>query len=211
MFCVQVEREIFESTITKHRDYKSRLYTLNFNISDKRNTSIRRRILTGEFSPQSLAMADSETLASDEIRLQRQEQRDKYFFTQVVKTDEAISPIPQSPKRHKPHHDTSMDTTNPIESTAVEVEGLAQSTHPLPNKSVLSQQMDSNRIETTSVSPPDPHISSIPPSMKSMSDGSAKQELKLYAQSISQRLERLRYESQRVVSQNLVNYMMRNV
>lgn len=84
-FAVSLEHELHQLFIDKPREYKARVFTLNFNLSDKKNISLRRRIVQGLFSPASLAVASSDQLASEDIAEKRNEQRDKYFSSQVLK------------------------------------------------------------------------------------------------------------------------------
>ena len=199
-FCVEVEREIFNATSTKPRDYKSKLYTINFNVGDKRNRSIRRRILMGEFSPLSLAMADSETLASDEIRSQRQEQRDKYFTTQVLKVkagDEQTEVVESGDKKrikllheeNEPMEITPDFGPPPTNQPAPPDHEETVDSVPTSNESVGVVQHDSGNMDFVM----------------------AKAELRLFARGIFDKLDRLNYESQRNASKNLIEHLMKHV
>ena len=91
-FCTLLEAELFNGHT--FREYKAKVFTLNFNMSDKRNPSIRQRILHGTFGVSQLAKASSEELACEDLQAQRQEWREKYYSTQVVKEtqDEEVQP-----------------------------------------------------------------------------------------------------------------------
>lgn len=89
-FCVDLEDQIHRLNIEKPRDYKARVFTLTFNLSDSKNTSLRRRIVQGQFSPAELAVATADQLASDDLKEKRKEQRDKYFSTHVVHRPEEV-------------------------------------------------------------------------------------------------------------------------
>jgi hypothetical protein len=89
-FCVDLEDQIHSLNIDKPRDYKARVFTLTFNLSDSKNTSLRRRIVQGQFSPAELAVATADQLASDDLKEKRKEQRDKYFSSHVVQRPEEV-------------------------------------------------------------------------------------------------------------------------
>ena len=87
-FCVALEMVIHDLYLDKPKEYKARAFTLSFNLSDAKNSSLRRRILHGQFSPKELAAASSEELASEDLQEKRKEQRDKYFHTHVRKRED---------------------------------------------------------------------------------------------------------------------------
>ena len=84
-YCTALENEIHNLFQDKPREYKARVFTLSFNLSDTKNESLRRRILQGQFSPRELAVATSQELASEDMQEKRKEQLDKYYHTQVLK------------------------------------------------------------------------------------------------------------------------------
>ena len=115
-FCVDMEHQIHNLYIEKPRDYKARVFTLTFNLSDSKNTSLRRRIVQGHFSPAELAVATADQLASEHLQEKRKEQRDKYFSTHVVqRAEEAISTPAQQALQKK----ARTETPKPIESVYI--------------------------------------------------------------------------------------------
>ena len=218
LFCIELEREIHESTMGKPRDYKSRIYTLSFNLNDKRNTSIRRRIIEGEFSPLSLASADSETLASEDVKISRQEQRDKYFTTQVLKPKEDEGA--ELKKQRLAMGEVNIHSLNAIDH-------LNEPTGPLPPASqyethdetmeesapVMVAATISIREETVDI--PVAHAGEVPQethrSQQEVKWESARKRLGEVADRIKRQLKQLDYEAQRDASIALVEYIMRHV
>lgn len=119
-FAISLERVIHDITHEKQREYKSKVFTLTFNLSDAKNDSLRRRILMGRFSPHTLATATSEQLAS--------EHREKNLATQVA----------HHPKRVKIDHPAVHDPVG-VEIAAVDLD-----TPNIPHRS-LSVSVD--RVE----------------------------------------------------------------
>jgi len=92
-FCTALEHEIHNAFVDKPREYKARVFTLTFNLSDTKNVSLRRRILEGQFSPHELA--------SDDIQEITKEQLDKYYQTHVVKRKEDVGQPGEPAKKPK--------------------------------------------------------------------------------------------------------------
>ena len=216
-FCIELEREIHDSTLGKPRDYKSRVYTISFNLSDKRNESIRRRIVEGEFSPRSLANADSETLASEQVKISRQEQRDKYFTTQVLKPkeDEGAELKKQrvamgEVNTHLLHAVESLN--NPAEPPPMsqyerEDEPMEESTQ----VEEVAQQLGESGAVNESDAPVDEAMQEPIRSPQDLKMDHARQRLQEVAEKIKQQLNRLEYEAQRSASIALVDYIMNHV
>jgi hypothetical protein len=216
-FCIELEREIYVSSMGKPRDYKSRVYTISFNLSDKRNSSLRRRIIEGEFSPHTLATANSETLASEDVQVSRQEQRDKYFTTQVLKPREdegadlkkqrvamgevnahllnAVETIQESSSHSAP--------VSQYEDQDVLMNSEDSNTHLVPETEVIAigQQIPANDQEQPE----------LPQATQDNRMEKARNRLLAVADRIREKLSHLEYESQRLASVALVDYIMKHV
>jgi transcription elongation factor S-II len=57
--------EIVHSQKTE-AEYKARMRTIIFNLKDKKNPELRRRVVLGEISPEDIAVMSSEEMASDQ-------------------------------------------------------------------------------------------------------------------------------------------------
>ena len=216
-FCIELEREINVSAMGKPRDYKSRVYTISFNLSDKRNSSLRRRIIEGEFSPYTLANANSETLASEDVQVSRQEQRDKYFTTQVLKPreDEGADLKKQRVAMGEvnAHLLNPIETTDDLESIPVPVslyedQDTTMEDPKLSAERVVSGDLDIGEAEESTVE------SKKPEELQSIQDhrmDSARSRLHAVADDIRANLSLLEYEPQRHASVALVDYIMKHV
>lgn len=47
-------------------EYKTRMRTIIFNLKDKKNPELRRRVVLGEITPEDFAVMSSEDMASDQ-------------------------------------------------------------------------------------------------------------------------------------------------
>ena len=223
-FSIELETEIFVSTEERPRDYKSRVFTLNFNLCDRKNTSIRRRILAGEFSPKTLAQADSETMASDEVRAQRKQQRDKYFSTQVVK----VVVVPEMEqqetgpaKKVRIREEVIKSSEDEMVMDEVEVPSFAPP--PVPVETHVEETGGIDGGDEELISDPDEEKQIIDHGSANkvdlVEDTNAKKHVDVnaavavlneYAESIKSRLNRLNYDSLKTHSLLFVEYLIRH-
>lgn len=200
-FSNQLEHTIHESTADNPREYKSRVFTLNFNLSDKRNAELKERILSGEFSPESLAAADADTIASNELRKQREEQREKYFTTQVVKHDEDEGMEPSEDKKEvvseEPAHDEEVDV--PVFSPPPETK----------RQKVLHEDtgIDSDAMDDVTGTTTTPRTVN----ENSLDHHTAVKALHEYVDKIGEKLKLIQYESQRRFSISFVDYIRKHI
>jgi hypothetical protein len=141
-FAVALEQELEKLFSEKPREYKARVFTLNFNLSDRKNTSLRRRILQGQFAPAELALATSEQLASDDLQERRKEQLDRYYSTQVLKRKEEL--VTEPVKKTK----TATPEITPVEEAqevAVPDFSLPPVSHPVTSEP-LSVELDEEHL-----------------------------------------------------------------
>jgi hypothetical protein len=204
-FSNQLEHTIHESTADNPREYKSRVFTLNFNLSDKRNAELKERILSGEFSPESLAGADADTIASNELRKQREEQREKYFTTQVVKHDEVIEQEDDKKEEvlEEPAHDQEVDVpvfSPPPETKRQKV--LHEDTATLELIGLESEVMEDVTGTTTT-----PRTMNEP----TVDHHTAVKALHEYVDKIGERLKLIQYESQRRFSISFLDYIRKHI
>jgi hypothetical protein len=111
-FCIALEAEIHKLFDDKPKEYKAKVFTVSFNMSDAKNSSLRRRILEGQFSPREIATASSQELASDDLQQKRKEQRNKHFQTQVIKRKDSVEVLPEV-KRAKPEPPVTVVVVEP--------------------------------------------------------------------------------------------------
>lgn len=190
-FCKEVENEIYN--LFPDREYKSRVFTLNFNLGDKRNLSIRRRILRGEFTPSELASASSENLASEDLQAQRQEWRDKYFTTQVLKVDDNDEPGQNhDSKRPRVVTETKLVQHEPAHSVKIE---SALPTIELPPLAPPQQSIESPK-----------HAECEKPETESNA-----QVLQGYAATIKSKLESITHNPLRTSHLAFVDYLVRHI
>lgn len=206
-FAIALENELFQLYyLEKPREYKARVFTLNFNLSDKKNTSLRRRILQGLFSPNSLALASADQLASEDVLEKRNEQRDKYFSTQVLKrkedekkVDELLA-IPSNLKKVKQE-----PAVHPLDQ--VQVPEFAQPpvalTDPIVEEGVVDEPAPEPVIETG-----EPPLS---PEKTSRSASETVRELHEYAKSIKTKFYSVESEPLRLHLGLFVDYFMKHV
>ena len=234
-FCLQLESEIWDMFLEKPREYKSKVFTLNFNLSDRRNTSVRRRILTGEFSPHQLANASSETLASDDLKAQREERREKYYSTQVMKTggseDESLpehkqASLPQVTKRQK----TTAEETLPMDAlAATEIAMPSFDLPPVTTPRVQKENVDFSmdmEIDASDDSNVESHLHEqvSPPQASPVSDvghtddtnaaaarSNAQVELRNYASTLKQKILLLKHEPLRIGHSRFVDYLSKHI
>ena len=210
LFCVDLERNIFESTAGKPREYKSKVYTISFNISDKKNTSIRRRIIEGEFSPESLANADSETLASEEVQVSRQEQRDKYFTTQVLKAREDEGA--ELKKQRIAMGEDIVIQQDTFLQPSIEVTEDKDTPMGVLHDSAVDEEMEKPVFEE----PNEPDVkdmnAAVPvPNVLHDKLADAREKLRIKADEIRARLECLGYIEQRKATVSQLDYIMKHV
>ena len=224
-FSIAVEAELHCRYEEVPKEYKAKVFRLNFNLSDRKNESIRRRIISGQFSPAELANATSDVLASDDVKEKRKEQRDKYFATQVLKrAEDPLEEILPQPKRVRDEgvgdamdvvvteiHDSTEEVDVPSfapppavvssRETSTEVDMIHGNinTADVPDGDDAHQQHKvSNDMVDEPVHPAE--------AVESKSG-----ELRLYAESLKSRIGRLEYASLREHSQSFVDYLTKHI
>jgi len=83
---LEIERELFALAGNDPKDYRGRARALTFNLGAADGV-LRRRVIGGELGPAELVRLEAEELASDALKAERDEERRKYFQTQVVLTE----------------------------------------------------------------------------------------------------------------------------
>ena len=203
-FAINLEQELSEIYAEKPREYKSRVFTLNFNLSDKKNSSLRRRIFQGQFSPKELTVASSEELASDDLQEKRKEQRDRYFSTQVLKRKEEETLEPEKKQKTEiPDTPPSVEVDVPRREETVMLEPTVFvpipefAAPPLPIAHQNDMLDESMQEEEDVTDAPEP--------------GAGVDELRIYADQLKQTLQGIESESARIFSINFVDHIMRHV
>ena len=145
-------------------EYKNRFRSISFNLKDRKNTSLRERVLNGTLSPEELVKLPNEELANQELRAQAEKIREEGVAQSVLK----VQTGPRIRRTHKGEEIIGDDTPAitptegtplaPFASTArdigpaskVEEEGVV----PASPKSPLSQRSReaSPRIESPETS-----------------------------------------------------------
>jgi hypothetical protein len=200
-FCIDVERVVHDLYGDKPRDYKARVFTLSFNLSDSKNCSLRRRILQGEFSPQELAVATSDELASDLMQEQRQEQREKYFKTEVLQKSTHFPEPPPMAKKPKVEESLAPPSAEEPVVGTVDVE-----------LSPGSAELDKNNKAFDDVRDvPTVHASSDSQQIKSVTADASVQELLGYIKSLNEVLDEIESGPLRQHMHLYVDYYLRHV
>ncbi len=139
-FCCAVEEEIHQLFLEKPKEYKARVFTVSFNLSDSKNSSLRRRILEGQFTPRDLATATSEEMASDDLQQKRKALRNKHFQTQVLKRKEDME-TDEEAKRIKPDQHPPPPSVIESEPMMLVAEPPKADQHPPPPSVIESEPM----------------------------------------------------------------------
>ncbi|KAF4692132.1 SPOC domain containing 1 [Perkinsus olseni] len=100
----------------KSKAYRAAYRTVNFNLSDPQNASLRRRVLTGEMSPQHLVTAGHDELGSDSLQKKRLRQQEKYYKSQVLLERKTKTTAPSSPDRPPAEASVGQSATTPEEA-----------------------------------------------------------------------------------------------
>ncbi|KAF4654174.1 SPOC domain containing 1 [Perkinsus olseni] len=100
----------------KSKAYRAAYRTVNFNLSDPQNASLRRRVLTGEMSPQHLVTASHDELGSDSLQKKRLRQQEKYYKSQVLLERKTKTTAPSSPDRPPAEASVGQSATTPEEA-----------------------------------------------------------------------------------------------
>jgi hypothetical protein len=191
-FAISLEGAIHDITGAKQREYKSKVFTLTFNLSDAKNESLRRRILRGQFSPHALATATSEQLASKQVQVERREQREKYFSVQVVQQAQDVP----SPKRVKIDHPAVHDTVG------AEIAATDPGTLEKPHR-MLPESADEVEAPSRETENPVADVE-----METQEPGT--QALYQHAQDLKAKLNLLTYSSLREYALGFVDHIMRS-
>ncbi|KAF8469651.1 transcription factor S-II, central domain-containing protein [Kalaharituber pfeilii] len=67
-----VERAVFSVSNRTDNTYKAKIRSLYLNLKDKKNPNLRRRVITGEISPERISTMTSQEMASEERRAEDQ-------------------------------------------------------------------------------------------------------------------------------------------
>ncbi|GHP06944.1 hypothetical protein PPROV_000568800 [Pycnococcus provasolii] len=78
----RVEAEAFAKfgSDSASKEYKAKIRSLVFNLQDKKNPDLRRRVLVGDVAPEKLAHMSADELASDALRQEKDKMRDHALF-----------------------------------------------------------------------------------------------------------------------------------
>ena len=205
-FSVALENQLYSLFEEKIREYKARVFTLNFNLSDKKNTSLRRRIMQGLFSPASLAVASADQLASEDVVEKRNEQRDKYFSSQVLKRkdegeeEEGEQQIEGADKRPK-----IIDPESPSPAMDVDVPDFAQppaAVSPRQDSTAHPEDTIDDKVDETPEIVPVTEIRSLNDKLREMHE---------YAKSLKGKLNSIESEPLRLHLDSFIDYFMRHV
>eukprot|EP00927_Polykrikos_kofoidii_P051387 TRINITY_DN45184_c0_g1_i1.p1 TRINITY_DN45184_c0_g1~~TRINITY_DN45184_c0_g1_i1.p1 ORF type:complete len:445 (-),score=76.04 TRINITY_DN45184_c0_g1_i1:15-1349(-) len=80
--CKQIEEELFTFVGKDPKEYRRRARSLAFNLNVP-DGALRRRLLDGALQPKELVRLDCEDLASDLLRAERIQERERYFRTEI--------------------------------------------------------------------------------------------------------------------------------
>jgi len=206
-FSVALENQLYSLFEEKIREYKARVFTLNFNLSDKKNTSLRRRIMQGLFSPASLAVASADQLASEDVVEKRNEQRDKYFSSQVLKRkdegeeeEEEAEQIEGADKRPK-----IIDPESPSPAMDVDVPDFAQPPAAVSPRQDTIAPPEDNTTNSIDENPETVSVTEI----RSLND--KLREMHEYAKSLKGKLNSVESEPLRLHLDSFIDYFMRHV
>ena len=78
----RVEAEAFAKfgSDSASKEYKAKIRSLVFNLQDKKNPDLRRRVLVGDVAPEKLAHMSADELASDALRQEKDKMREHALF-----------------------------------------------------------------------------------------------------------------------------------
>ena len=78
----RVEAEAFAKfgSDSASKEYKAKIRSLVFNLQDKKNPDLRRRVLVGDVAPEKLAHMSADELASDALRQEKNNMREHALF-----------------------------------------------------------------------------------------------------------------------------------
>jgi len=98
-------------------EYKNRFRSISFNLKDRKNTSLRERVLNGTLSPEELVKLPNEELANQELRAQAEKIREEGVAQSVLK----VQTGPRIRRTHKGEEIIGEDTPaiTPTEGTSL--------------------------------------------------------------------------------------------
>ncbi|KAJ1560578.1 PHD finger protein 3 [Nowakowskiella sp. JEL0078] len=105
-FAVSIEKELFAKYSIKSKsgtlecgpNYSAKYRNIQYNLKDKKNDQLRRRILTGEITPMKLVQMSPEDMANDEVKLRTQEIRNRTLLQTIKSSDDSVTLLKKTHK-----------------------------------------------------------------------------------------------------------------